>query len=337
MNDVRKTPWIICASGGYEYQMISDDRYLYLVRLGGTRHRDRSRAIDDPSEFAPIMGNVRLVRSQIDSVHCSLSRKRTVVEIVHGELSDRFTANERYDEELLLKLFEGLPMRVTVERTHGGMPTFQRVEICMFFAAFALALADLLVGSFDALAGVRRWLPLGWMIIPLLWLAGSARRTGRSRVPFAIGVGAMASIFCCVFLWLAPAWRPDDWAQVILPALAVAVLAVAVYAAARRRFEPARLLAVLLAALVAYAPGAVLCLNGLAEQSASIHSASVVELASGYDRGDWAYYVMVEADGIQEAYEITREEYTALSEGAPVEVVHKRGLLGIDYTDVICP
>ncbi len=34
MNEKKGTPWLICASGGFEYQMISDERYLYLVRLG---------------------------------------------------------------------------------------------------------------------------------------------------------------------------------------------------------------------------------------------------------------------------------------------------------------
>ena len=72
MNEKKGTPWLICASGGFEYQMISDQRYLHLVRLGRERRKNRSRVIDDPAEFAPIMGNVRLVRSQIDSVHCTL-------------------------------------------------------------------------------------------------------------------------------------------------------------------------------------------------------------------------------------------------------------------------
>ena len=313
MNEKKGTPWLICASGGFEYQMISDERYLYLVRLGRERRKNRSRVIDDPAEFAPIMGNVRLVRSQIDSVHCTLSHNRTVIEIVHGELSDRFVAHERLDEERLLAVFSGLPLRMTTAQRHGGMPVFLRVEIAMFFAAFALALADIAASGMPALVGLRKWIPLGWMLIPLVWLAGSARRTGRNRVPFAIGVGAMASVFCCVFLWLTPSWRPDQWGQAVLPALVVALIAA-----------------------VLYAPGTVLCLNNLSERVVANQAASVVEVGSEYSRGDYAYYAVVEADGVQSYYQVSRDEYAALSEGAVVQVVHRTGLLGIEHTDVEC-
>ena len=337
MNERKKaTPWLVCAAGGVEYQVISDERYLYLVRLGGVRRKNRSRMIGDPSEFAPIMGNVRLVRSQIDSVHCTLSRNRTVIEIVHGELSDRFVARERLDEERLLAVFAGLPLRMTTARPHGGMPAFQRLEIVMFFVAFALALADIAASGIEWLEGARKWLPLGWMVMPLVWLGGSARRAGPSRTPFAVGVGAMASVFCCVFLWLTPPWRPDNWTQAVAPCLIIALIAAGVYAAGRRKLEPAKLLAVFLAALVAYAPGTAMCLNGLTDARTASEQASVVELASGYDRGDWAYFVVVESGGVQEAYEISRAEYGRLNEGARVEVVHRRGLLGIEYTDVEC-
>ena len=183
---------------------------------------------------------------------------------MHGELSDRFVAHERLDEERLLAVFSGLPLRMTTAQRHGGMPVFQRVEIAMFFAAFALALADIAASGVPALAtGFGSGFRLGWMLIPLVWLAGSARRTGRNRVPFAIGVGAMASVFCCVFLWLTPSWRPDQWGQAVLPALVVALIAAVLYAAGRRKFEPVRLAVVFLAALIAYAPGTVLCLNNL--------------------------------------------------------------------------
>ena len=336
MNEKKGTPWLICASGGFEYQMISDERYLYLVRLGRERRKNRSRVIDDPAEFAPIMGNVRLARAQIDSVHCTLSHNRTVIEIVHGELSDRFVAHERLDEERLLAVFSGLPLRMTTAQRHGGMPVFLRVEIAMFFAAFALALADIAASGMPALDGLRKWIPLGWMLIPLVWLAGSARRTGRNRVPFAIGVGAMASVFCCVFLWLTPSWRPDQWGQAVLPALVVALIAAVLYAAGRRRFEPVRLAVVFLAALIAYAPGTVLCLNNLSERVVANQAASVVEVGSEYSRGDYAYYVVVETDGVQSYYQVSRDEYTALSEGAVVQVVHRTGLLGIEHTDVEC-
>ena len=108
------------------------------------------------------------------------------------------------------------------------------------------------------------------------------------------------------------------------------------YAAGRRKFEPVRLAVVFLAALIAYAPGTVLCLNNLSERVVANQAASVVEVGSEYSRGDYAYYAVVEADGVQSYYQVSRDEYAALSEGAVVQVVHCTGLLGIEHTDVEC-
>ena len=97
------------------------------------------------------------------------------------------------------------------------------------------------------------------------------------------------------------------------------------------------MLAVAVLTLVGYAPGAVLCLNELpAPRSQVTEQVAVVELVSQYDRGDYAYYAVVESGGVQSCHRVSREEYDALTEGAAAQVVYTTGALGIRYVDVLC-
>lgn len=340
MSDKKRFPGIVCSALGHDYQVFSDERYVYVVRLGRAGAGDYSQAVTTPEDFAPILGNVRLVKTEVKEVRCTVARHRTVIAITSGEDSTRMVARERLSEEQMLDVFGGLSLHMST-RKRSAMPVQGNwLEIGMFFATFVLALLGIAFREMSALAGATKWLALGWMVIPPVWLVLAARRRRESAAnqgPFALGIGAMASLFSCMFLWLTPEGRPLDWMQTLLPALAVVAVAVALYVLARRKVEPLVMVAVVLLTLVGYAPGTVLCLNELpAPRAQTAETVQVVEMTSQYDRGDYAYFVVVERDGAQSSYRVSKEEYGALSEGAMAKLIHTTGALGIEYVDIKC-
>ena len=340
MSKKKRFPGIVCAALGHDYQVFSDERYVYIVRLGRSGAGDYDQAIASPDEFTPILGNVRLVRTEIQLVRCTLVRRRTVIAIQHGEETARLHAHEALTEEQILDVFGGLPLHMSLEKRSIMPVQGNWLEIGMFFAVFVLALLGIACRETDGLRSAAKWLSLGWMLTPAIWLVLAGRRrkfSAATKTPFALGIGAMASLFACVFLWLAPGCRPLDWSETFLPAAVVVVVAVLLYTAARQKFEPLIMLAVAVLTLVGYAPGTVLCLNELpSPRSQETEQVSVVELTGRYDRGDYAYYAVVESNGVQSCYQVSREEYDALTEGGAAQVVHTTGALGIRYVDVLC-
>lgn len=340
MSNKKTFPGILCSALGRDYQVLSDERYVYIVRLGRAGAGDHSQAIAAPEDFAPILGNVRIVKSEIKDVRCIAAHRRMTIEIVSGENSARLTTYERMDEDRLLELFRDVPIHMSSRKRSPMAVEGNWLEIGMFFACFVLALLGIAFKSTPGMTAAAKWLTLGWMVIPPAWLALTARRRRQSSAnqgPFALGIGAMASLFACVFLWLTPEGKPLDWTQALLPVAIVTAAAVALYALCRRKLEPLPLIAVALVALVGYAPGTVLCANELpAPRAQTVETVEVVEMASQYNRGDYVYYVVVENDGVQSGYRVSREEYGALTEGGTAKLVHTTGTLGIEYVDVIC-
>ena len=340
MSMKKRFPGIVCSALGHDYQVFSDERYVYIVRLGRAGAEDYEMAISGPEEFTPILGKVRLVRTEIKSVRCSLVRRRTAIAIQHGEETARLLAHEQLSESQILEVFGGLPLHMSMEKRSVMPVQGNWLEIGMFFAVFVLALLGIACREIDGLRGAAKWLSLGWMVIPAIWLVLAGRRrkvSAATRTPFELGIGAMASLFACVFLWLTPPGRPLDWTESILPVAVVVVAAMLLYTVARQKLEPLAMLAVAVLTLVGYAPGAVLCLNELpAPRSQVTEQVAVVELVSQYDRGDYAYYAVVESGGVQSCHRVSREEYDALTEGAAAQVVYTTGALGIRYVDVLC-
>lgn len=359
MSQNKGFPGLACASEEREYQVLGDERYLYFVCLGKAGAADPAKAIPSPESYEAGWGNVRMPKTGVESVQCTRRRGLTTIVITKGEKAYRFKSEEEIDEAQALAVFGGLPLHLTLRgktdraqsvavfgdaplRVTTGGKTVEtghadRVEIILFILCFAIALLRIALSAISWFPGGGMLLTLGWMLIPLLWLVRSARKEKGDGSGLALGVGAMASIFSCVFLWLSPSGRPDSWMPVILPSVIIALLAMGVYAAARRRLRPLPILAVGAAALLCFAPGAARCLNEmLPARSVTSASASVVELSSQYDRGDWQYYVVVEADEVQSVHQISREEYSRLTEASVVEIVRTTGALGVSYTDVVC-
>lgn len=319
MREKNHLPGLTVSSNGCDYQLLSDEQSLYFVRLGRTGHADAARAIASPQDFVPGAGNSRIPREKIRR---AARRGRATLILVLDDHTMKLTCA---DSAAMDAFLHSLPSNRT-RRT-------RRLDGWMLAACFALAVAALLIKAVPALSGAAKWLALGWIAIPLVVLGQSP---SRRDTPF-LGMGEMAVFFSCVFLWLTPSHRPDRWVQALLPALLMTLVAVAVYAWPRRPISPVKTAAVALMALIIYAPSAVLCLNQLpAMRSEIVSDADLVELTSQYNRGDWEYYAVVDADGVQNWYRISREEYTLLNEGGAAKVVRTSGSLGIVSTDIRC-
>ena len=329
-------PGIFCASEEYEYQMLADEKHLYIVRLGKNGAPDMSRALRDLSEYAAGWGNTRIAKAGLESVRCMSDRGRTVIVITRGENAYRFETTGETEQVLMTEVFRGAPLRMTTGKRHRATAHSDRMEIGMFVACFALVALSMGWEMLHPATSGLLW-SLGWMIIPLVWMVYCARRpgVGKDQTGFSLGVGAMATIFSCVFLWLTPNGRPDSWLQLLVPALVIAGGTVVIYAVAKRGFRLVSLFVVAIIALVAYAPGAARCLNELLPARQVVErDAVVVELVNQYDRGDWNYYLIIEDEGAQMAHQISREEYVAMEGVEFVRVIRTTGALGVDYTDI---
>lgn len=332
MKNGNRIPGLTCVSNHSIWQILSEGDCLYIVWLGPASRAQADRAIREPSEFVPSETNHCLKRSQIEAIHCAHVQGRVAMTIVHDGCSHRFVVKDARRAQKFIRALEGYPVQW---QSSGGAAKRDKWEMILFIACFALALVALLCNAVAALRGFAPWLALGWMFIPLAALSLAARQG--DGAPFSFSLGSMAALFSCVFLWLTPAGRPDQWLSVLLPAIVAALVAVGAYALGRRRMEPLRWVAVGLAALLFYAPGAVLSLNQLpALRSEVVGDAQVVELTNHYNRGDWEYYAVVETQGVQTVYQISREEYALLNDGGTARIVQTVGSLGIASTDIQC-
>jgi len=269
-------------------------------------------------------------------VRCTNVRGRTVITIVRGEHAYRFETEREAAPVLLTEVFRGAPLRMTTGKHRRATAHSDKMEIGLFCACFALVVLSMVWKMIPGLPSGMFW-SLGWMAIPLIWMVYCLRRPGveKGQTGFSLGVGAMSAIFSCVFLWLTPTGRPDNWMQLLVPVLAIVVLTVSVCVVAGRGFKLRAILAVALVSFAAFAPGAARCLNEMfPARQVNVSSVNVVELVDQYDRGDWVYFVVAEEDGVQSGYQVSREEYMAIKDGQGVQIIRTTGALGIDYTDV---
>lgn len=327
-------PTLMCATEENNYQILSDSRYLYFVRLGKIGREDSASPIRTPEEYAAEWGNVRMPKSGVESVRCARVNGEMIILIGQGERSYKFVADVDVSENLLMDVFSDLPLHMTMKQSQRKARV-NRLELTLFVVSFALAVlkiaADMLLGrSVSALLPV-----VGWLLIPQIWLVSAARRERRGKPGIAIGVGLMASLFSCVFLWLTPTAKPADWSQALLPMILVAACTTVVYAVAGGKRRALTVCAVAAASLLLYTPGAVLCLNELLPANAVVKTpASVLELTSEYDRGDYTYYALIETEAGQSLHQVSHEEYELMEQESAATVITTTGFLGIEYTDV---
>lgn len=332
-------PGIVCTSIGYEYQLFSDEKYLYIVRLCREGRNDFSNVIGGPEEFKPILGNVRVNKMEAESVRCKSVRGKMSIVLNLDNESLRFVAKNRLNEDDLLEVFSEMPLRMTVSQKKALPVQIEMLEIGLFIASMALALPGILVKDLPGMAVIAQWVPVLWMLIPLVSVAveGHKHHSSKARKPFSISVGVMAGLFSCLFMWLTPVGRPESWLSALLPGMGFVAAALIVYTVASRKLDWLALLLVAVVGLAFYAPGATLCLNELLQpRFVEETTASVVELVSEYDKGNLVYYVVLEANGVQSYHQISKSEYDLLGKSGAAQIQRVVGALGIEYVDVKC-
>lgn len=196
-------PGIVCTSIGYEYQLFSDEKYLYIVRLCREGRNDFSNVIGGPEEFKPILGNVRVNKMEAESVRCKSVRGKMSIVLNLDNESLRFVAKNRLNEDDLLEVFSEMPLRMTVSQKKALPVQIEMLEIGLFIASMALALPGILVKDLPGMAVIAQWVPVLWMLIPLVSVAveGHKHHSSKARKPFSISVGVMAGLFSCLFMW----------------------------------------------------------------------------------------------------------------------------------------
>ena len=327
MSERGKTPALTCTADGFVYEISADERNLYFNKIG------REGSQTDGHTF----GCMRVVKAEVEAVRCMRVRGQTVILVVFEGKTSRLVVKGAVRESLLMEIFDGVPLKMSI---HGRSDVrSERYELRLLSAAFGVMLLRVLCAVVPELEPVGPYLLLGWIAIPFLWMVPSANRMAPSglKAQFHIGAGMAAAAFSCIFLWAASLQGVENWSAVLLPSLVGAVVVGGVYLLSRHRLEWKAALIVALVALLAYAPAAVLCLNRLLPPlRVETSEAEVVELTSEYNRGDYNYYAIVDLNGVESYYEISREEYSQLVPGSTVSIERATGLLGIVTTGVKC-
>lgn len=326
MNFQGQSGVLVCEADGYTYQITGDERNLYFHKIG------RVGAEPDGS----IMGTMRVVKAEVEAVRCTRVRGQTVVLIVFEGKTSRLVVQGAVKEPLLMEVFRGVPLKLSLN-LHSNVLT-EQYELRLLSAAFIVVILSVLCKVMPEIAFLEPVIRLGWVVIPILWLVPCAGRMlkGGLRDQFPVGAGMLSTAFCCVFLWASAFGRKENWLQVVIPAVLIALAVGAIYYFSRRKLEWKSVAVVALTTLVFFAPPAAMAINVLVPIAQQRTTAEVTALESGMLMGLNEYRVQVKAEDIQETFRISQKEFGSLTEGDQVEIVRTTGLLGISYTDVDC-
>lgn len=209
----------------------------------------------------------------------------------------------------------------------------ERRQAYLLGAAFLLGFLGVVLNA----APVKRFVSIGWMALPVAWLLCCAEGELRRRKGggISVGLGTLACLLSCVMLLTAPEGTLENWKQLILPAAVIAAPVIGLMVWRVRKASLKKLVAMGLAVLCLYAPGTAMCLNQLLPPAQTeVQEASLSEVSSEYGRGNWTYFAVIEHSGVENMYEVSREDYLKLQEGAAVSVVRTCGRLGIDYLEI---
>jgi len=317
---------LICMADGYEYQITSDDRYLYFDKLG------RDGSVNEGTLF----GTTRVVKAEVEAVRCMRVNGKTVILIVFEGKTSRLVVKGNVKEALLMQVFGGVPLKLSIN-AHSTTLT-DAYELRLLSASFLVALLRLLCYIVPDIKFLSSVVEIGWIVIPFLWLIPCASRMlkGGLRDQFPTGGGMFATIFSCIMLCAMSFGDIERWRQLILPSLIGACIVGAVYVMVRRKMDWKALAVVVLVSLLIYTPGASICLNHMLPAVKVENSVGqIVSLNEKLFLGEDTYSITVEEEGKQRIYHLSREEFESLQEGESVDILHKKGILGISYTEVV--
>ena len=313
-----------CEADGYTYQITGDDRNLYFHKIGRV----------GMESDGTIMGTMRVVKAEVEAVRCTRVRGQTVVLVVFEGKTSRLVVKGVVKEPQLMEVFSGVPLKLSLN-LHSNVLT-EQYELRLLSSSFIVTVLSFLCMVMPEIAFLAPIVRLGWVVIPFLWLIPCAGRMlkGGLRDQFPMGAGMLATAISCGFLWVFALAQRRVWRAVILPSLLIAAIVGCIYHFSRRKTDWRSIAVVTLVALIVFAAPAAVAVNDLLPLNETRTAAVVKELDRSELLGVSGYRVVVEADGAEQQFRITQQEFDALQAGDSVEIVDTVGLLGIGYTDI---
>ena len=310
---------------GQEYQILSDERAVYALRLGPSGSLfTRMRAIDDLSGWRDDPGSRRFERDRIELVHIIRSEQRSEITLKYDPEEITWRMSVRIPDEAIGQIFGGLNV-VVDEESEAIEPKLPPVRGSELMGRLILTTLAVFCAAMWWARPNAAGLLLSLLVTPACaaYLGWSARRRDGRLHPWML-------------LWTAPGLALSllharvnflDLRQLIGPCLTVALALAALYLlAARSRARPVVAVVVALTCLITCAPGTCMALNGLSARVLAEEQAVPVVIREEM--------VEVRANGtllnVAARPEVTRQ----LSRGLPCRLVTLKGLLGIEYRTI---
>lgn len=335
-----KNSLLVNSIDGQMYQMLADEKYLYLVWLGSMRRGMVKNSLNDVSEYLPGPHAEKISKTEIEIVHIRADESQTQISMNTADGERTWYMNICIPEEAVRMIFgglnlflEGIPgMNADASEglAEGERACFDEVDVPPIPGGELLlnTAVGILAVLFAALWWTKQSVLMAWtnlMFFPLLTVF-LARSEGTRYSCFRLSR----------LLWLLPGialtlmnirLNLPDPSQIALPAVGIAVLIALVYALlchGKRRIR--QIAAVLVICLLTYAPGAALSVNMLGGERIRIS-----RVTPRIVRSDW---VEAPLDGRQQRFYVHPEVCRRLSVNAPCELQLHKGLLGIEYWTV---
>ena len=225
---------------------------------------------------------------------------------------------------------------------------FDPVEAWLFVGCAGMFILRLVWGLIPALPDHSLW-TLGWMAVVVVWMIDNAKRFGdlkeRSGFPvcgFSLGLGAVAAVLSCVFMWTDSSRTPVSMLPIYIGAVVLGLALTAVFVVAMKKFghaeqlTPVVLAIVAVFSIVAFGTGATRSLNDVLPAAKVVETPStIVTKNNKFEDGLWSYTATVEADGETRVFNITGDEYGEFEKGDAVTVVDTNTLLGLKFEHII--
>lgn len=335
-----KNSLLVSRIDGQMYQMLADEKNLYLVWLGSVRRGLVRRGLNDAGEFVHGPRAERISKAEIEIVHIRAGESQTQISMNTADGERTWYMNICIPEEAVRAIFGGLNLFLEgIPGTDAGLSeglaegdeaAFEKMDIPPIPSGELLL--NIAVGTLAVLFSVLWWTKqsalMAWanllffpLTMVLLARCEGTRygRFGLSRLLWTLPGIALTLMNVRLNL-------PEP-GQILLPAACIAVLIALIYTLlcrGRRRIR--KIAAVLVICLLTYAPGAALSVNMLGGERIRMS-----RVTPRIVRSDW---VEAPLDGRQQRFYVHPEVCRKLSVNAPCELQLHKGLLGIEYWTV---
>lgn len=225
---------------------------------------------------------------------------------------------------------------------------FDPVEAWLFIVTAGLFVLRLIWGMIPALPDHSLWI-LGWMAVPVVWLIDSAKHFGEVKDRagfyfggFCFGLGALASVLACVFMWTDSSRTPVSMMPIYIGAVILGAVLTLVFVMAMKKhgfgdkLTPVLLVVVAVVSIIGFGTGATRGLNDVLPAIKTVETpATVVSTSREFVDGVWYYTAKVDAEGTERVFSITDEDYGNLEKGSAVSAIDRTSLLGCKFENLV--